>query len=53
MSVAGRMAGRAAECVRRNGKAQGYALRESRRRDATAWLRDGGKARASHYGVNL
>jgi hypothetical protein len=43
----------AAECVCRNGKAQGSCLREGHRRDATGWLRVGGMARASHYGINL
>jgi hypothetical protein len=43
----------AAKCVCRNGKAQGFDLRKGRRRDATGWLRVGGMARASHWGINL
>ena len=43
----------AAECVCRNGKAQGIGLREGRLRDATRGLRLGGMALASHYGINL
>jgi len=45
--------GSAAERVCHSEKAQGFALREGRRRDATGRLRVGGKARASHYGINL
>jgi hypothetical protein len=43
----------AAECVCRDAKAQGFDLREGRRRDATGRLRIGGMALASHYGINL
>jgi hypothetical protein len=43
----------AAERVCRKAKAQGYGLREGHRRDATARLRVGGMALASHYGINL
>ena len=46
-------AGGAAECVCRNGKAQGFVLRESYRRNPSFGLRIGGMAPASHYGINL
>jgi hypothetical protein len=52
-SIGGPSAGDAADRVCRKGKAQGYGLREGRRRDATGRLRVGEMALASHYGINL
>jgi len=43
----------AADRVCRKAKAQGYGLREGHRRGATGWLRVGGMALSSHYGINL